>query len=161
MWESIISIIVKYWIEFLLGSIVAGGGLFFRRYINLSRAERDQKRHDSQEKLKAAIREDNQRMVNEVSALSQKEDAKLQKQIDTITQEVSVVKLGISSVQKKDFLEECHRLLDPHHIITLEEWEDITEYHDVYNALGGNSKGDQLFKLIKIKVEQSILPPEQ
>ena len=81
MWESVISIILKYWVEFLLGTIVAGGGLFFRRYHELSKAERDQKRQDSQEKLKEAIKEDNQRMINEVSKISKEEDEKLQKQI--------------------------------------------------------------------------------
>ena len=117
MWESILSIMIKYWVEFLLGVVVTGSGLFFRRYINLSRAERDQNRRDSQEKLKEAIQEDNQRMIAEVSSLSQKEDQKLQHQIDEISQEVSIVKMGISSVQRKDFLEECNFIKHSYSVI--------------------------------------------
>lgn len=163
MWESVISIIIKYWVEFLLGIIVAGGGLFFRRYHELSKAERDQKRQDSQEKLKEAIKEDNQRMINEVSALSNQGDEKLQRQINTLNQEIStvnqemsVIKMGVSSVQRKDFLEQCRYLLDPNHNVTLDEWDAISEDHDVYNALGGNHTGDQYYELIKKKVETTL-----
>lgn len=156
MWESIISIIIKYWVEFLLGTIVAGGGLFFRRYHELSKAERDQKRHDSQEKLKKAIQEDNQRMINEVSKMSKEEDEKLQKQINKINEDVTNIKIATSSIQKSDFYDKCHYLLKPDHVITVDEWEDIKEYHKEYNAIGGNSRGDSYFELIQKKVEANL-----
>lgn len=156
MWESIISIIIKYWVEFLLGTIVAGGGLFFRRYHELSKAERDQKRHDSQEKLKKAIQEDNQRMIDEVSQMSKQEDEKLQKQINKINKDVGNIMIATSSMQKNDFYEKCHHLLKPDHFITLDEWEDIKEYHKEYNAIGGNHRGDNYFELIQKKVEINL-----
>lgn len=156
MWESIVSIILRYWVEFLLGAVVTGGGLFFRRYAQLSKAERDQKRQDSQEKLKEAIKEDNQRMIDAVSKMSMEEDEKLQKQINKINEDVSNIKVATSSMQKNDFYEKCHRLLKPDHFITLEEWEDIKEYHKEYNAIGGNHRGDGYFELIQKKVEVNL-----
>ena len=39
MWATISGIFVKYWIEFLLGLVVAGGGFFIKRYTKLEREE--------------------------------------------------------------------------------------------------------------------------
>lgn len=156
MWESIVTILVKYWVEFLLGGIVTGGGLFFRRYAQLSKAERDQKRRESQEKLQEAIKEDNQRMIDEVSKMSKEEDEKLQKQINKINKDVGNIMIATSSMQKNDFYEKCHYLLKPDHFITLDEWEDIKEYHKEYNAIGGNHRGDNYFELIQKKVEANL-----
>lgn len=160
MWESVVSIIVKYWIEVLLGLIVTSCGLFFRRYINLSRAERDQKRQNSQKELIKTITDDNQKLINEVSSSLQKVasksiegDEKLQKQINKIEHEMSDVKVGITSMQRQDFLDRCRFLLQEDHIITTDEWEAIDEYYDWYKALGGNHKGDVYFAQIKKKYD--------
>ena len=40
MWATISGIFIKYWIEFLLGLVVAGGGFFIKRYTKLEREER-------------------------------------------------------------------------------------------------------------------------
>ena len=37
MWATISGIFVKYWIEFLLGLVVAGGSFFIKRYTKLER----------------------------------------------------------------------------------------------------------------------------
>ena len=40
MWETISTIVIKYWVEFLLGLIVMGGSFLTKRFIKLERAER-------------------------------------------------------------------------------------------------------------------------
>ena len=48
-------------------------------------------------------------------------------------------------MQGKVFKGDCRRLLEPNHIITEEEYEDIVADHKSYNGLGGNHIGDSLF----------------
>ena len=40
MLETIGSIVLKYWVEFILGLIVAGGGFLIKRYLRLEKEER-------------------------------------------------------------------------------------------------------------------------
>lgn len=59
-------------------------------------------------------------------------------------------------MQGKNFKSDCRRLLDENHEITLDEWEEIDADHEAYNGLGGNHRGDELFELVKKKVENTI-----
>ena len=59
MWETISSIMLKYWVEFALGLIVAGGGFFLRRYIKLEKAERSREQKEYFENLTNSIKEEN------------------------------------------------------------------------------------------------------
>ena len=58
MWETISSIMLKYWVEFALGLIVAGGGFFLRRYIKLEKAERSREQKEYFENLTNSIKEE-------------------------------------------------------------------------------------------------------
>ena len=64
---------------------------------------------------------------------------------------------GLLSIQGRDFKRHCRELLDDEHEITLDEWEQIDADHEAYNGLGGNHKGDQLYELVKKKVENNLL----
>lgn len=86
--------------------------------------------------------------INEEFDRSNKEEKKLQ-------EEVKVIKFGLLSVQGRNFKANCRRLLQPEHKITLEEFEEITKDHDAYNSLGGNHTGDQLYELVRNKVEEN------
>ena len=55
------------------------------------------------------------------------------------------------SVQGKQFKDECHLLLNDSHHITLDEYQNISNEHKVYNSLGGNHEGDELFRLVGVK----------
>ena len=59
------------------------------------------------------------------------------------------------SLQGRTFKNNCRRLLDLDHEITLEEYEEISKDHEAYNSLGGNHNGDELFLLVRKKVEDS------
>ena len=47
------------------------------------------------------------------------------------------------------------------HTISLDEWEEIDADHEAYNRLGGNHKGDELFRLVKEKALKTLTTPGQ
>ena len=63
MWETISSIMLKYWVEFALGLIVAVGGFFLRRYIKLEKAERSREQKEYFENLTNSIKEENAAII--------------------------------------------------------------------------------------------------
>ena len=63
MWETISSIMLKYWVEFALGLIVAVGGFFLRRYIKLEKAERSREQKEYFENLTNSIKVENVSIV--------------------------------------------------------------------------------------------------
>ena len=80
-----------------------------------------------------------------------KEIASAKEEILKVHKSTDILKTGLLNVQRKNFMEFCYFLLEPDHVITKEEYEDIEEDHDVYNALDGNHKGDELFRVVSEK----------
>lgn len=185
MWGTISAILIKYWVEFLLGLIVAGGGFFLKRYIALEKKESERKQDEHFKQLMTQIQEENkamvQSLVQEHEEMNQRSDERyheitskvaeamiagreeskaddeaLQQQIHTLSNEMDCLKAGLLSMQGKEFRASCHRLLDENHEITLDEWEEIDADHEAYNGLGGNHRGDHLFELVKKKVENTL-----
>lgn len=78
-----------------------------------------------------------------------------------IHEEIDVIKSGMLSLEGKTFKEECRRLLDIHHVITLSEYELIQTEHDVYNKLGGNHEGDGLFSMVVAKYQNALNNKEE
>lgn len=64
---------------------------------------------------------------------------------------MNVLKGGILSIQGRGFKHDCRKLLEDGHIITLNEFEALGAEHNIYKSLGGNSHGDALFDLVKVK----------
>ena len=87
MWEFII----KYWVEFAFGIIVAGVGAFLRRYIKLEKENRQKEQDDFYLKIKTEI--DNG--YNK----SQEDDITLQSEINDITGVLKDLTRGLLSVQ--------------------------------------------------------------
>jgi len=73
-----------------------------------------------------------------------------------IVDNVQALKQGVLSMQGKVFKGDCRRLLEPNHIITEEEYEDIVADHKSYNGLGGNHLGDGLFKSVMNKWDTQV-----
>lgn len=186
MWSTISALIIKYWVELFLGGIVAGVGIFMKRYIKLEKEERQRSQDAYYKTLTDKIQQENQNMINslaleheairklseerynniqnevdEAMAEGRKEskadDAVLQQQIHTLSDEMGYLKAGLLSLQGKEFRADCRRLLEDGHEITLDEWEEIDADHEAYNGLGGNHKGDSLFELVRKKVEKTLL----
>lgn len=54
------------------------------------------------------------------------------------------------------FLDKCVFLLRADHIITTDEWIDISTDYCTYKSLGGNHEGDTYHDLVKEKYEAQI-----
>lgn len=132
--------VLKYWIEFLFGVVIAVGSFMIKRTLKSYRQERADEKESLLAGIKAEIRAEFER--------SNKKENELAEQI-------KVLKAGLLSIQGRTFKSNCRRLLDPDHEISLEEYEEITKDHDAYNSLGGNHNGDQLYMLVRKKVEDS------
>ena len=182
MLETIGSIVLKYWVEFILGLIVAGGGFLIKRYLRLEKEERQREQKEYFDKMLEKIQSENQHVLkslekehdkmnqnsenkyNEINTKvdkaleagreeSKADDAVLEKEISAMKKNITALTAGVLSMQGKEFINNCRKLLAEDHIITLDEWEELDIDHTAYNGLGGNHKGDHLFSLVKKKVE--------
>lgn len=182
MLETIGSIVLKYWVEFILGLIVAGGGFLIKRYLRLEKEERQREQKEYFDKMLEKIQSENQHVLkslekehdkmnqnsenkyNEINTKvdkaleagreeSKADDAVLEKEISVMKKNITALTAGVLSMQGKEFINNCRKLLAEDHIITLDEWEELDIDHTAYNGLGGNHKGDHLFSLVKKKVE--------
>lgn len=182
MLETIGSIVLKYWVELILGLIVAGGGFLIKRYLKLEKEERQREQKAYFDKMLEKIQNENQQVLkslekehdkmnqksedkyNEINTKvdegleagreeSKSDDAVLEKEISALEKNITALTAGILSMQGKEFRNNCRKLLAEDHVITLDEWEELDKDHTAYNGLGGNNKGDHLFSLVKKKVE--------
>lgn len=182
MLETIGSIVLKYWVELILGLIVTGGGFVIKRYLRLEKKERQKEQKEYFDKMLEKIQTENQHVLkslekehdkmNQASedkydeintkvdeALeagreeSKSDDAVLEKEISALEKNITALTAGVLSIQGKEFRNNCRKLLAEDHVITLDEWEELDKDHMAYNGLGGNHKGDHLFSLVKKKVE--------
>lgn len=148
MWDFV----VKYWVEFLFGLIIAGGGAFLKYTFNLAKKERIREQKEANAELKKDLEKGFESMLQK----SEAGDAELQKEIDVMGEQLDTLRKGVLSIQRKDFIGTCQMFLDENHIITLDEFEQITEDHEVYNALGGNHRGDNLYRLVEEKARNTL-----
>ena len=182
MLETIGSIVLKYWVELILGLIVAGGGFLIKRYLRLEKEERQREQKAYFDKMLEKIQTENQQVLkflekehdkmnqksedkyNEINTKvdealeagreeSKSDDAVLEKEISALKKNITALTAGVLSMQGKEFRNNCRKLLAEDHVITLDEWEELDKDHTAYNGLGGNHKGDHLFSLVKKKVE--------
>ena len=182
MLETIGSIVLKYWVEFILGLIVAGGGFLIKRYLRLEKEERQREQREYFDKMLEKIQSDNQQILkslekehdkmnqnsedkyNEINTKvdkaleagrkeSKADDAVLEKEISAMKKNITALTAGVLSMKGKEFMNNCRKLLAENNIINIDEWEELDIDHTAYNGLGGNHKGDHLFSLVKKKVE--------
>ena len=73
-----------------------------------------------------------------------------------IHSEIDVIKSGMLSLEGRTFKEDCRKLLQDDHRITLAEFEAISAEHIVYNNLGGNHEGDGLFSMVVAKYQNNL-----
>lgn len=132
--------ILQYWIEFLFGLVVTAGSFIIKRVLKSYKRERA-------EEKKEFLKEIQKEIKSEFTGRDQKDNE--------FQGEIKALKNGLLSIQGRTFKANCKKLLEESHEITLEEYEEITKDHDAYNSLGGNHNGDQLYRLVRQKVENS------
>ena len=148
MWETIASIAINYWIPVFFGAVISIGTLIVKKLYKLNKIEQEQRRKEFLEKMEKTIDE-------KMTVLTQ-EDKNIYKEINKVHEEVEVLKGGMLSVHGNEFKNQCKRALAEDHEITLEEFDELEYEHAIYNSLGGNHTGDQLFALVKAKFEANL-----
>ena len=152
-------------------------GLFIRHYKKLYDSQEKNKEEKLWMNINKAIKEDHQQTLNEVWARGDKfeadrqqllddfyarekalkeEDNKIYQSVDNLRGDMNVLKGGILSIQGRGFKHDCRQLLEDGHVITLNEFEALDAEHNIYKSLGGNSHGDALFDLVKIKYSAQV-----
>ena len=161
--------IIKYWLQFALGivaAILAAGHKKikerFDHYRDLHEAERDK---DLCKNMTDAMKP----MLDELAHKSDSNDAaingqlaEMAKHMEQITDrfeglngQLNTVTEGVLNVQGSVFKRECRDLLRADEI-SEESYEVCMHDHTVYNKLGGNHEGDQLFQLVTAKYEGQL-----
>ncbi len=177
MWDFI----AKYWLEALFGIIIAVLTGIVKHYfklikdsqtrheqdiINTMTSKMDEQKKEQDARFETQKTEMQQQMgscyANIISVIDKRdqklldEDKNIREDIKNLGSEFDSVKSGMLTVQGRAFKEECHRLLEPNHNITLTEYENILSEHATYNALGGNHEGDALFAMVETKFQKDL-----
>lgn len=80
---------------------------------------------------------------------------------DIQDENMEIVKSGVLSLQKEQFLTLGKKLLNPSHEITYDEFMTYSQQHITYNSLGGNHEGDAQFSLVEKKFHSGLKNKEQ
>ena len=99
--------------------------------------------------------DEKQAFLSGVKAEIRAEFERSNKKETELQEELKNLRNGLLSVQGRTFKNDCRNLLDPNHVITLEEYEEISQDHNAYKSLGGNHNGDELFNLVRQKVGET------
>ena len=145
--------IAKYWLEVVFGLIVTGMGIAMKKIWKLYKNAQETRQSEEKERLlkevDGKIQIQNERM--------QQADQELRKRMNDIENKIGVLTSGILSIQGGDFRHACKLLLEPGHVITMDEFEQITHDHEIYNQLGGNHIGDKYFEQVEKKFQSQVL----
>lgn len=155
-------------------------GLFIRHYRKLYIESKDNKEKVLWTNIKKAIMDDHNDIIKEVFTRGDQfeadrqqllddfyarekalkvEDDKIYQSVDNLRGDMNILKGGILSLQGRGFKHDCRALLEDGHIITLNEFEALDTEHNIYKSLGGNSHGDALFDLVKVKYAAQVGHP--
>ena len=136
--------IIKYWVEFVCGLVAAGIGIFAKHYVKLQKkALEDAWRRKEEAAKDEVIKKLEAELESEISK-SEEADEEMKEQIEGLSYLIDNLTQGVLSIQGKQFRDICLYLLDPDHIITIQEYEQFEEDYAAYKALGGNHRGDAL-----------------
>lgn len=166
--------IITYWLEFLFtamaGAITASFLYAKRNYKKGLQATKREEKDQFVEEIKVLINEQKTDIKNQLDKQGKDLSKQLQDQktsfdkqlgamasrLDDLEQRFTVLNNGVLSIQKREFMADCHYLLQDGHVITLDEFDALTKEHKIYNALGGNSDGDTYFNLVKEKYKGEL-----
>ena len=160
----LLDFIVKYWMQFGFSLIIAGLTALNKYFYNLYKKEKLHQKTEEQknfyQELKNAITAERAVTQDCLDVNRQKSiecDQILDQKVSNLKEKIDTLQDGILSIQGRDFKSDCRSLLHPDHEITLDEYEQIIEDHEVYNNLGGNHKGDELFDLVAHKFDAGLI----
>lgn len=146
--------ILKYWIQVAFGLIVSGLTVCLKKFWTMYKKEKERDREELRktisEEIDTSFKKNHQEILDYYNK-SQEDDEVLQKQINKLEDNLGILSRGILSIQGHQFKKNCQELLEESHIITEQEYENITTEHTTYKDLGGNHDGDALYKAVQKK----------
>ena len=154
-----IQFIAQYWLEVVFGLIVAGLGLAIKKLWTLYKGERDK---DIKAEIEGLLSEMNKKdddlrkEIQQVHEASLEHDNTILAKIDDLTKYIETLKGGVLSIQGSHFRKKCIELLKEDRQVALDEFDQLERDHIIYNSLGGNHRGDELFKLVQTKVQSQF-----
>ena len=154
--ENFLTIFTDYWLQWILGVIAAGIAFFARHYIKLQKQTWQNKWDDREKQIKIDVMDKFDQKIQAQVEASEQADQKIKSDIESLAEVLKGVTRGVLSIQGRQFIHTCHRLLEPEHTITVDEYEAFNEDYDAYKALGGNHRGDIMYKSVVAKFEQSL-----
>lgn len=144
--------IAQYWLQVLFGLLISGGGLYLKHLKKIIVSYREDEREDFHEII---IKEVGDKISTSLKPIIEKID-NIEETNKILTNKISIVEKGLLSVMGSNFKRRCEAFLQPEHEISLQEFNELQEDHEAYNALGGNHIGDQLFDLVCEKYSHTV-----
>lgn len=167
MWDWIIT----YWVQVFFGLIAAGFGLLAKKFWTMYQHEKE---HDVEanmakcyekvrleienvENLVAQQDKDFAAKLNSAYNSARDHDKTLEENLQSISTYIDTLKDGVLSIQGAHFRQQCKAILASNRIISIDEFEQLTYDHKIYNKLGGNHLGDSLFAAVEAKFQAQAL----
>lgn len=153
--------VIKYWLEVAFGLICGALAWFVKKYMKLYNESKNaheasiistiKEEMDNQyQKTQSQIDNSYQRLEDKINDFVQQSETEDEK----IYQKIENLQGGMLSLQGQQFKNSCHKLLDKKEPITFLEYDKLMIEHKIYNKLGGNHDGDELFHLVSLKYEK-------
>ena len=127
--------IQQYWLTFIFGLAAAAMTWIIKKNYEY----RIQLETQSKEEFRSEMRECFEEALQPVK----KDIKEIKDGLDTNT-------AGTLTLYKTIFYEECHKLINSNYI-SIEDFEHITKDHEIYNKMGGNNAGDELYAQVEQK----------
>ena len=119
--EGFWAIVAKYWVEFVFGLVGAGITALIIKLKNTygkgRKVEADERKNEIIEAVKTVVTAENQKIQQSIGYLDTR--------LDDLNDEFTILKNGVLSTQGREFKDDCRRLLEEDHYITLKEFEHV------------------------------------
>lgn len=160
---NFVEFLAKYWLEFAFGlvatGISSGAGFVWKKLKSQNQKKWVEMQETLSKELSKQLKESHEsllQVIQDEETSFKAADQKIHSTIDIIETNLDKLAEGVLSIQGHQFKETCRKLLEHDHTITLAEFEQICNEHRIYNSLGGNHEGDNLFKLVETKYQAGL-----
>lgn len=154
----VLDIFIKYWVQWLCGLIATGVALWAKHVIKLEKESVNKTKAERMKEIREEIVDELTEKIKKVEQKSDENDRIMKEEIEVLSNNVENLTIGVLSLQGKQFRDECIQLLNPEHIVTVDEYEQFEEDYVAYKGLGGNHTGDALHGRVVEKFNNNIKP---
>ena len=151
--DEVLQWIGTHWVEWLFCLVGVALTFLAKHHVKVQKELMEEKWKDKEKNMCGTIITTFQDKIKEVEKKSSNEDNLIHQELDKINTEIDTIKSGILSVQGRQFIELCEKLLKQEYI-TVEEYEDFEAEYAVYKGLGGNHRGDALHARVVAKCDK-------